>query len=165
MARRRNAMLDRKGAAVAQAFDVVIAGGAAMGSSVAYHLVADPAFSGRVLVIEKDPSYRGSASALSAASIRQQFSTAVNIRISLYGIAFLRQVGDRLGVGGERPDIGLRERGYLYCATQAGAAALAENQAVQQAEGADVALLPPDALAARFPWLRTDDLACATLGR
>jgi glycine/D-amino acid oxidase-like deaminating enzyme len=150
---------------VAQAFDVVIAGGAAMGSSIAYHLVADPAFSGRVLVIEKDPSYRRSASALSAASIRQQFSTAVNIRISLQGIAFLRQVGERLAVDGERPDIGLRERGYLYCATHAGAAALAANHALQTSEGADVVLLSRGELAARFPWLRTDDLACGTWGR
>jgi FAD-dependent oxidoreductase domain-containing protein 1 len=94
-----------------ESFDVVIAGGAVMGSSVAYHLLADPAFRGRVLVIEREPTYRRSASALSAASIRQQFSTAVNIRISLYGIAFLRSLGERLAVDGERPDIGLKEGG------------------------------------------------------
>ena len=51
-----------------QRADVVIVGGAAVGSSVAYHLANDPAFTGRVLVIEKDPTYRRSASALSAAS-------------------------------------------------------------------------------------------------
>ena len=69
-----------------------------MGSSTAYHLLADPAFKGRVVVIEKDPTYQLSASALSAASIRQQYSSAVNIRISLYGIQFLREIGDRLGL-------------------------------------------------------------------
>jgi len=150
---------------VAEAFDVVIAGGAAMGSSVAYHLLQEPGFSGRVLVLDRDPTYRRSASALSAASIRQQFSTAVNIRISLHGITFLRDIADRLAVGSERPDVGLREAGYLYCATAAGAGILAENHALQQAEGADLLLMGPEALAARFPWLRTDDLACATWGR
>src|SRR5687767_4459959 len=90
-----------------ESVDVVIAGGAVMGSSVAYHLLADPAFRGRVLVVERDPTYRRSASALSAASIRQQFSTTVNIRISLFGIAFLRDIGERLAVDGERPAIGL----------------------------------------------------------
>ena len=150
---------------MAEAFDVVIAGGAAMGSSVAYHLLEEPGFSGRVLVLDRDPSYRRSASALSAASIRQQFSTAVNIRISLHGIAFLRDIADRLAVGSERPDVGLREAGYLYCATAAGAGILAENHALQQAEGADILLMGPEALAARFPWLRADDLACATWGR
>ena len=118
--------------------DVVIVGGAVMGSSTAYHLLADPGFKGRVIVIEKDPTYQLSASALSAASIRQQYSSAVNIRISLYGIQFLRNIGDYLGVDGDRPEIGLREGGYLYCASEAGASILAENQALQAAEGADI---------------------------
>jgi len=148
-----------------ETFDIVIAGGAAMGSSVAYHLLADPAFQGRVLVIEKDPTYRRSASALSAASIRQQFSSPVNIKISLFGIAFLRGIGERLAVDGERPQIGLTERGYLYLASPAGAPILAENHARQRAEGADIALMDPPGLSARFPWLRTDDLACGSWGR
>src|SRR4051812_46291942 len=146
-------------------YDVVIVGGAAMGSSIAYHLLADPAFDGRVLVVEKDPTYRRSASALSAASIRQQFSSAVNIRIPLFGIGFLREVGERLAVEGERPEIGLREGGYLYLATAAGAPVLAENQALQAAEGADIVLMDAAALGARFPWLCTDDLACGAWGR
>ena len=36
--------------------DIVIVGGAVMGSSVAYHLANDPHFKGRVVVIEKDPT-------------------------------------------------------------------------------------------------------------
>ena len=145
--------------------DVAIVGGAAMGSSVAYHLLSDPAFEGRVVVIEKDPTYQRSASALSAASIRQQFSSLVNIRISLFGIAFLRRIGEHLAVGDEVPEIGLHEGGYLYCATSAGAAILAENQALQAAQGADIVLFDPDGLARRFPWLRTDDLAGGAWGR
>jgi glycine/D-amino acid oxidase-like deaminating enzyme len=148
-----------------EAADVVIVGGAAMGSSTAYHLLADPAFRGRVLVIEKDPTYQRSASALSAASIRQQFSTEVNIRISLYGIKFLQALGDHLAVEGERPEIGLHEGGYLYCATEAGASVLAENQALQAAEGADILLLDPAGLKQRFPWLNVEDLAAGTWGR
>ena len=55
---------------------------------------------------------------LSAASIRQQFATAVNVRISQASIAFLRKAGDELGSGdGERPNIGLREAGYLDLTT------------------------------------------------
>ena len=145
--------------------DVVIVGGAVMGSSTAYHLLADPGFSGRVVVIEKDPTYQLSASALSAASIRQQYSTAVNIRISLYGIAFLRRIGEHLAVDDDRPEIDLKEGGYLYCATDAGADILRENQALQAREGADILLLDPADLKARFPWLNTDDLAAGTWGR
>jgi glycine/D-amino acid oxidase-like deaminating enzyme len=148
-----------------ESFDVVIVGGAAMGSSTAYHLMADPGFRGRVLVIEKDSTYRRSASALSAASIRQQFSSPVNIRISLFGIEFLRNVAQHLSVDGEAPEIGLREGGYLYCATEAGAPVLTENHAVQTGEGADILLMDPAALKARFPWLNVEDLAAGTWGR
>ena len=145
--------------------DVVIVGGAVMGSSTAYHLLSDPGFKGRVIVVEKDPTCQLSASALSAASIRQQYSSAVNIRISLYGIQFLRGIGEHLAVDGERPQIDLKEGGYLYCATEAGASVLRENQALQVAEGADILLLEPPALKERFPWLNVDDLAVGTWGR
>ncbi|MEW6123111.1 MAG: FAD-binding oxidoreductase [Pseudomonadota bacterium] len=149
---------------MSQAYDVVVVGGAVMGSSVACHLAADPAFSGRVLVLEQDPSYQGCASALSAASIRQQYSSPVNVAISLYGIAFLRDIGARLAVDGERPDIGLTEGGYLFLATQAGAPAMRAGQAMQAGLGADIALLDPHALAARFPWLSTEGVALGSLG-
>lgn len=145
-------------------FDVVIVGGAAMGSAIACHLAADPAFTGRVLVLEKDPSYQGCASALSAASIRQQYSSAINVEISLYGIAFLREIGVRLEVAGERPDVGLHEGGYLFLATPDMADGMRAANAMQRGLGADIALMEPDALAARFPWLATEGLALGSYG-
>jgi glycine/D-amino acid oxidase-like deaminating enzyme len=145
-------------------YDVVIIGGAVTGSSTAYHLAANPDFAGRVLVIEKDPSYQKCASALSAASIRQQFSTAVNVRISLYGLEFLRDIGNRLEVGGDRPDVGFHEDGYLFLATPEGRDTLAENHALQTGLGADIVFYEPDGLAARFPWLNVDDLAAGAFG-
>lgn len=144
--------------------DVVIIGGAATGSSVAYHLLAEPAFSGTVVVLEKDPTYQYCASTLSAASIRQQYSTAINIQISLYGIAFLRNLGDTLAVDGERPDIGLKEGGYLFLASPLGRPALEEGHALQTRLGADIALMEPDALRARFGWLEVRGIAAGALG-
>ena len=146
-------------------YDVVIVGGAAMGASTAYHLAADPGFDGTILVVERDPSLARAASSLSAASIRQQFSASVNIRISLHGLRFLRAAGDLLEVDGERPEIGFVEGGYLLLASEAGAAVLAANHAAQSAEGADIALLDPAALAARCPWLGLDGVAAAGFGR
>lgn len=146
-------------------YDVVIVGGAVTGSSAAYHLAANPDFSGKVLVLEKDPSYRKCASALSAASIRLQFSTAVNIKISLHGIEFIRNIGDLLEVDGDRPDIGFHEDGYLFLATDAGRDTLAENHKLQVELGADIAFLEPDTLAANFPWLSVDDLSAGCYGR
>lgn len=144
--------------------DVVIVGGGAIGASTACHLMAQPGFSGRVLVIEKDPTYRLAASALSAASIRQQFSSAVNIRISLFGIDFLREIDRHLAVDGDKPAIGLHEGGYLYLTSEAGAATLKAVNALQRAEGADIAHLDPHQLGRRFPWLDTDGLTGANYG-
>ena len=146
-------------------YDVIIAGGAVMGSSLAFHLLSDSSFKGRVLVIERDPSYARAASALSASSIRQQFSSAVNIRISQYGIEFLRRAHEILEVDGDRPAMSLREPGYLYLAGDAGAQVLRENFAVQSAEGSDTLLLEPAALARQFPYLNLDGVALGSWGR
>ncbi len=143
---------------------IVIVGGGVIGSASAYFTLADPAFRGSVTVIERDPTYAQASSALSASSIRQQFSTAVNIAIGHYGIAFLRNAAEHLAVGDERPEIGLVEPGYLYLATTAGASMLAEHHALQRTLGVDVALLDPAALRTRFPWLATADLALGSLG-
>lgn len=151
--------------AIPAAADVVIAGGAVMGSSVACHLAADPAFKGSVVVVEKDPTYQFSASALSAASIRQQYSSPINIQISLYGIRYLREIGERLAVGDDRPQIDLHEGGYLYLGGGSAAQVLRENHAVQVAGGADILLLDPAALKDRFPWLNTEGVEVGTWGR
>jgi glycine/D-amino acid oxidase-like deaminating enzyme len=92
---------------------------------------------------------------LSASSIRQQFSTPINIALSQYGIAFLR------GIGGE---VGLVDPGYLYLGDGASATALARNHAIQRACGAPVALLSPAELRRCFPWLGTQGLALGSLG-
>ncbi len=145
--------------------DVLIVGGAAMGSSVAWHLAGEMGADARIVVVERDPTYAHCASALSAASIRQQFSTRVNIQVSLYGIRFLREIGERLAVEGDRPEIGLREGGYLYLASETGAPLLAELNALQRAEGADMLLMDAGGLSARFPWLNVEGIAAGNWGR
>lgn len=149
---------------MARTYDVVIAGGGVIGSAIAYFLGADEDFAGRVLVVEPDPSYTECSTTRSCGSIRQQFSTPENIEMALFGIEFLRAAGERLAVDGEAPDIGLHEGGYLFLASESGRAVLEANHAVQQAHGADIALLEPAALTARFPWLSTEGIALGALG-
>jgi glycine/D-amino acid oxidase-like deaminating enzyme len=142
---------------------IVVIGGGVMGSALAYWLTRlDP--TQKVIVVERDPSYEYASSALSAASIRQQFSSPVNIRISQAGIGFLRRAADELGFDGERPDIGLREAGYLYLSEAGNDAHLRRTHGVQRACGADVALLDPAQLTRRFSWLNTSDLSLGSLG-
>jgi glycine/D-amino acid oxidase-like deaminating enzyme len=147
--------------------DVAIVGGGVMGSAIALFLAADPAFDGRVIVIERDPGYRRASSALSASSIRQQFSTVENIRMSQYGFAYLEAIDEHLAVtDGDRPSqaIGLHRGGYLYLASRDRLEDLRANHAVQTAAGADVILLGPADLEARFPWLSLDGVELGSLG-
>lgn len=146
---------------------IVIIGGALIGSAIAWNLAHHPDRGGReILVLEPDPSYRHAASALSAASIRQQFTTAVNINLSLYGIRFLRDVARHLGTPDDPVALGLKERGYLFLAdTEARASALTQAHALQRACGADILPLTPEDLAAQFPWLTVSDLSLGTWGR
>ncbi len=142
---------------------VIVIGGGVMGSALAYWLTRlTPSL--KVTVIERDPSYEYASSALSAASIRQQFSTAVNVRISQASIAFLRNAAEHLGIADQRPDLGLREGGYLYLAGKGKDAELRRAHTLQKSCGADVALLGPAELGQRFGWLYTSDLSLGSLG-
>jgi FAD-dependent oxidoreductase domain-containing protein 1 len=144
--------------------DVVIVGGAIIGSSVATFLAGRPDFDGRVVVVERDTTFRTSSTTLSAASIRLQFSTPLNVQISQFGVEYLKSLDRYLAVDGEAPEIDLVENGYLFLATDAGRPTLEHNHAVQRELGVPVELLTPAELSARFDWLRTDDLAAASLG-
>jgi FAD-dependent oxidoreductase domain-containing protein 1 len=144
---------------------VVIIGGGAIGSAIAYFLNRDPQEEPfDVTVVERDFSYTQASSALSASSIRQQFSTDINIEMSLYGIDFFRHLGETLRVGDNVPDIGLVEPGYLYLASPEGVDVLRENHAMQKAHAVDVALVTPEDLKTRFPWISTEGIVLASLG-
>jgi FAD-dependent oxidoreductase domain-containing protein 1 len=142
---------------------VVIIGGGVMGAATACFLARD--HGARVTVLERDPTYRRASSALSASSIRQQFSTPVNIELSAWSMAFLRRLARELAVDGAGPDIGLTESGYLYLTdTEAGAAALRRDHALQRSMDVQVALLDPPALRQRLPWISTEGVVLASLG-
>ncbi|MFI5023674.1 MAG: NAD(P)/FAD-dependent oxidoreductase [Alphaproteobacteria bacterium] len=149
---------------MAEAFDVVIVGGGAIGSSIAAFLSSSPDFRGRLAVVERDPSYARASTTRSAGGVRQQFSTPGNIEMSKFGVHFVKHVGDYLAVDGEVPQVSFHEGGYLFLASEAGRPVLEQNHALQRAHGADNALLPPAALAERFPWLSTEGIALGSLG-
>ncbi|MBC7142471.1 MAG: FAD-binding oxidoreductase, partial [Rhodobacteraceae bacterium] len=145
-------------------WDVVIIGGAVTGAATAWWLLqSDPAL--RVVVVEKDPSYARAATALSVASVRQQFSNPVNVEISRFGVGFIRDFGARVGPEGGVPSLGLKENGYLFLSgTTEGAALLAELAAMQRGLGAATEVLGPEALAERFPWMQVDDVTAGSIG-
>ncbi|WP_413871061.1 NAD(P)/FAD-dependent oxidoreductase [Albidovulum sp.] len=144
--------------------DVVIIGGAVTGAATAWWLMKmSPGL--KVTVIEKDPTYAQSATALSVASVRLQFSNPVNVEISRFGAAFIRDFADRIGPEGGVPSLGLKENGYLFLSgTGEGARTLADLAAMQRGLGATTEVLGPEALSRRFPWMRFDDVTAGSIG-
>lgn len=148
-------------------YDVVIVGGAVIGSAVAYFLTANADFNGSVLIIERDPSFARASTSLSSSSIRTQFSNPINVKISQFGSAFIQSFGEAMHIAGEpRPDLNFHAGGYLFLANAtAQEQTLRENHAVQRACGADVVLWDQPALARAFPHLRVDDICLASYGQ
>ncbi len=142
-------------------YDIVIIGGAIVGSSVAYYL-REEGFSGSIALIERDPQFAHAATTLSMASIRQQFSIPENIRLSQFTLNLFRRLKETFGIDA---DIGFREGGYLILAGEAGLPILKANHEAQIAEGADILLEDADQLAKRFSWLSTEGISAGAFGR
>ncbi|MEM7213665.1 MAG: FAD-dependent oxidoreductase, partial [Pseudomonadota bacterium] len=87
-------------------YDVIIIGGAMHGSSTAFWLSRNSDFDGRVLVVERDPSYEFASTSHTNSCIRQQFSAEVNIRISQFGAEFIRNFKEFME-DDEAPEIAL----------------------------------------------------------
>jgi FAD-dependent oxidoreductase domain-containing protein 1 len=140
-------------------FDVIIIGGAIAGSAVAFHL-KQLGFGGSVALIERDATFKTSATALSCAGIRQQFSAAQNIKLAMATLAMIRDIN----AAHESPLILFRENGYLTLATPAGLPILESNFAAQRGENAAIVIEDAAALSRRFPWLSTDGIAAGAVG-
>jgi glycine/D-amino acid oxidase-like deaminating enzyme len=133
--------------------EVVIIGGGIVGSSIAYHLTA--AGCAGVLVIERESAQGKGSTGKSMGGVRAQFSTPVNIQMSLYSIPFYADFEERLG-----HPCGYRPHGYLFCATQdKHMAYLQANYEKQVALGLKgVRLVGAEEIRKGFPQLRSDDI-------
>jgi glycine/D-amino acid oxidase-like deaminating enzyme len=138
-------------------YDVVIVGGAIYGASVSWFL-KHSAFPGRILVIERDPTYEFASTSHTNSCIRQQFGAELNVRISQFGVAYLKRFQAEMG-DDRVPGIALQDFGYLYLAGNAEAAEnLRAAQRVQAGCGAGTRHLSVDEIAGQFPFLALDDI-------
>jgi len=145
-------------------YDIVIIGGAMIGSSIAWHLATNPDFNGKVLVVEKDPSYEFCSTAHTNSCVRLQFSIETNIKMSLFAGEFIKNFRE-LMAHEDAPELRIDDYGYLYLAgNEKAAASLRASQKVQNALGAATVLLTPDEVAAKFPYMNTDGVILGAHG-
>ncbi|HYP29882.1 MAG TPA: FAD-dependent oxidoreductase [Blastocatellia bacterium] len=133
--------------------EVVIIGGGIVGSSIAYHLSARGCAD--VVVIEKEAQQGMGSTGKSAGGVRAQFSTSVNIRMSLHSIDFFSRFEEETGHDPE-----YRPHGYLFVASsESHLEYLRANRERQVAHGLKgVEMVTPRDIQRIIPQLRGDDV-------
>jgi glycine/D-amino acid oxidase-like deaminating enzyme len=143
--------------------DVVIVGGGVVGSSAAWHLRQD-GFTGRILVVERDPTYQHASSFLAMGGIRQQFCTPVTVQMVQFSVKLWKVFDKKLGAPKKRPHAWFRQRGYLFLANGATATALADRYRQERDAGATVRMVAVDELREMLPDVMLDDILFGVLG-
>lgn len=137
---------------------VVVIGAGIVGASVAYHLAVRGCRD--VVLLEAAETEVTGSTARSAAGVRHQFSSEVNVRLSLYSIERLKHFTEEIGGHAE-----LQQVGYLFLINDPATwAHYQASVAMQNRLGARVELLRPEEAARFVPDMRTEDLIGATFG-
>lgn len=136
--------------------DIVIIGGGVMGASALYHLAARG--TKNVVLLEKEECFGTGATGRCAGGVRYQFSTEINVRLSLESLPMLERFKDEIG-----QDVNYRQCGYLLVATnEKDAAAFQRNVDLQNRLGAPTRLLNGDEVRAQVPLMRFEDALAGT---
>ena len=145
-------------------YDVVIVGGAIMGSSTAWFLTENKDFDGRVLVVERDTTYTACSTTHTNSCMRQQFSAELNVRISQFAADFVKNIRTYMGGDDRVPELSIRSFGYMYLADNEDFAnVLRESQQVQLAAGAATKLMTPEQIKENYPFYNVDDIVMGSI--
>ena len=135
---------------------VVVIGGGVMGASTAYHLALRGVRD--VVLLESQSFFGQGATGKCAGGIRYQFSTAVNVRLSLLSLPMLARFEEETG-----QPIDLRYPGYMLLATtEDNVATFQRNVALQHSLGVPTEWLTGDEVRRRVPQLSAGDVLAAT---
>jgi sarcosine oxidase subunit beta len=133
-------------------FEVVVLGAGVMGASVAWHLASRGCRD--VLVIDRAPTLGLGSTGKATGGFRAQFSTTVNIRLSLLSREKLLRFPEEIGI-----DSGYRPHGYLFLASgEEQMAVLRSVRPAQQAEGVPVEEVGPEDVRRLNPAVRLDGI-------
>jgi sarcosine oxidase subunit beta len=135
---------------------VVIAGGGVMGTSTAYHLAKRGT---DVVLLEREPFLGAMSTGQCAGGIRHQFSTEINVRLSIESIAMLERFPEEPG-----QDIGLRFCGYLFLLTRGeDLAPFRRGVELQRSLGVETRWLEPEQIAERVPLVDLEGVVAGTI--
>ncbi len=136
--------------------DIVIIGGGVMGASAAYHLAKRGMKN--IVLLEKEDFYGTGATGRCAGGVRYQFSTEINVRLSLESLPMIECFREEIG-----QDVNYRQCGYLLIATDAkDANTFRRNVELQNRLGVRTELLSGDEVRARLPLMRFEDAIAGT---
>lgn len=136
--------------------DVVVIGGGCMGASTAYHLAERGA---QVLLLEREKFLGMGSTGRNAGGVRYQFSTEVNVRLSLYSLDIISHFQERFGISAD-----YRPIGYLFLlSTPQDVATFRAEVAMQHRAGVPwVRYLEPSEIAALVPLVNLDGIIGGT---
>jgi len=140
--------------------DAVIVGGGVMGWCTAYSLLSG-GYNGSVVVLERDPLRRNTSSSLAVGGFRQQFGTEINIRVVRYSVSVYENFGELMETPNGKPDIAIRQNGYLFLATERTWPTFLRRHELQTRLGVEVNLLSPEQARELVPEMDPEGVAGA----
>src|SRR5574339_28873 len=136
--------------------DIVIIGGGVMGTSAAYHLAQCGAKN--IVLLEKEEFFGTGATGRCAGGVRYQFSTEINVKLSLESLPMLERFKEEIG-----QDVNYRQCGYLLVATNENdAEAFRRNVELQNGLGVQTRLLTGAEVRAHVPLMKFEDAIAGT---
>jgi sarcosine oxidase, subunit beta len=136
--------------------DIVIIGGGVMGASAAYHLAT--CGMKNIVLLEKEEFFGTGATGRCAGGVRYQFSTEINVKLSLESLPMLKCFNEEIG-----QDVSYRECGYLLVATnETDTSAFQRNVELQNRLGVQTQLLSGEEVRARLPLMKFEDAIAGT---
>src|SRR5215212_7161553 len=131
--------------------DIVIIGGGVMGASAAYHLAKRGLKN--IVLLEKEDFFGTGATGRCAGGVRYQFSTEINVKLSIESLPMIERFKDEIG-----QDVNYRQCGYLLIATdEKDAMTFKHNVEMQNCLGVQTQLLTGEEVRARLPLMQFDD--------
>lgn len=136
--------------------DVVVIGAGIIGASVAYNLAKKGVK--EVVLVEKEPFFAACSTGKAAGGIRAQFSTEINVKISIMSEEIFEHFQVEMGC-----DAAYDQVGYLFLlTTPEEKTEFMKNVEMQRRLGLPVEVWTPDQIKRFIPQIKTDDLLCGT---